>query len=312
MNHNDPTGRELRVTAMERETIRRFYGRENITFTSVGWPWARTYQVSVTEAGYRHMARYIRESDGNAEYAERLNRAIVNPLYRYPSLSSVRTGEGREWIGQEFEGMRVPNTSGRGSYAQVISSPEDSTGMANVRGIIFPITRYDLTSQYQQRAVADMIFANILDIALIAIAVVTPWPGDEEAAVGRLILNVGGTGEEVAEASAADVVIHLNNLEDLSRSAANIIPDLYIGAAESMPFESSTFDFINANRLPSTINFRDFAIESIRVIKAGGKFRIHIQFGPEDVVEEAVAAFRNAGFEDVLSQPGGIITGVSP
>lgn len=155
LNHNDPTGRELRVTAMERETIRRFYGRENITFMSVGWPWSRTYQVSVTEAGYRHMARYVRESDGNAEYAERLNRAIVNPLYRYPSLSSVRTGEGREWIGQEFEGMRVPNTSGRGSYAQVISSPEDSTGMANVRGIILEFT-YNLVQKMWWRKLLQL------------------------------------------------------------------------------------------------------------------------------------------------------------
>jgi RHS repeat-associated protein len=207
LKYNDPTGTELRVTANERKVIETYYGVGNVTFTPVGI-WNKTYQVSVSNAGYRHIAQYVRETEGSPRFAQRLNRAIVNPFYRFPTLSSVNEVPGvsprAEWIGQKYEGMRVPGDRGRGGNAMVIASPDDSGGMAGVGGFTVPTQRFDHTTKYHIRAVADMVFRKLpqlAQLALIAITIATPWPGDEEAAIAGTGASNLGRGASARGAS---------------------------------------------------------------------------------------------------------------
>lgn len=102
----------------------------------------------------------------------------------------------------------------------------------------------------------------------------------------RVVVNVGGTGEGVELAGSDDILVQLNNFDDLSRAAASRIPGFMAGDATAMPFGRGVIHAIDSNRLPWTVNYEAFATEAARVLRSGGRIRIHPQFGTEEFLAE--------------------------
>ncbi|MBI1854181.1 MAG: RHS repeat-associated core domain-containing protein [Planctomycetes bacterium] len=208
--YTDPMGTELQVSTKEQTTLRTYYGSDNVSFKSVG---GGQYHVDVSDAGFAHMAEYVKATGGSVDFATSVNLAIANPFYRYTSLTAVARGNG-EWIGKQFEGMRLPGMAS----GFVISSPGYSTGdMGTVFGNV-PIIQSELTTA----ATLDWAFRSYFTPGnlLLAAAMITPWPGDEEIAAS---MEVGLSGSAMDAAhNAATFSRFTTHLAKAEASAAQM------------------------------------------------------------------------------------------
>lgn len=170
----DPMGLLLRVTGAEQGPLKNFYGEGNVAFQQVG---DDLYEVSVSEAGRAHIAEYVKRTQGSQQFATSLNAAVLSPFWQYDSLTSVQARE-RSWIGGEFEGKRLLGMP----EDWVMTSPGNATGTFGTELGNVPITPWRYTTPGRVQETMDFAFSP--GNMLLVLALLTPTPGDEEAAVG--------------------------------------------------------------------------------------------------------------------------------
>lgn len=229
----------MRVTALEQKVLRAYYGAENVTFTRAGL-FSDSFDVAVSEAGFRHIAEYVRKTGGSSQYAERLNRAILDPFWRYDSLGAVATRHS-EWIGQQYENELVPQEmepcdwhagSGQPGHCRVgtfrdppvVSSPGDASGSTNWRGFIVPTKPYSRTPE----AILDSVMPQVL---LTALTVIIPGPEDDLLASRAATVRVApaATGRVASRLLSAEVRVAAN----LERSAVQAAVPHGLASAEA-------------------------------------------------------------------------------
>ena len=238
--YTDPLGEAVRVSAEEQKALKLFYGEDNVTFTPAGIL-GDTYDVSVSDAGFAHIKDYVQQTKGSEEYAQQLNRAVLDPFWRYKSLGSVANHDG-EWIGQQYEDMLVPQDmapcdwhAGAGQPGHcasvtlrdplVVSSPESATGSyALAGGFTVPTKPYSHTG----KAILNRAFPQI---ALTALMVLTSGLGEPEVLASRAAALESSSSPELASfalvndmpaATRQAIVFRALNVKDATRLEAGL------------------------------------------------------------------------------------------